>query len=272
MPRSALGLRITTTCICSPPFRFLAHPMQAGAGTFRQGQQRSVCDGLHHHQRTAAGGDGDAVRPGSVLVADAQRVASALRKAIISKSIPEGAELTLENTAQELGVSVTPVREAFQILARDGLLEVKQNRCAIVLGVTEKTIREHYQLRAALEGTACMLCCQNNADLSKIKNCVDTAEEALSHQQAGNYTDYNQSFHFEIWEASGNEKMRNLLSELWNGLSIGVEMSELDYALNSQSEHKKIYAALEARDALAARAEMEKHILRSMDDALTYYL
>ena len=71
-----------------------------------------------------------------------ERVASALRKAIISKSIPEGAELTLENTAQELGVSVTPVREAFQILARDGLLEVKQNKCAIVLGVTEKTIRE----------------------------------------------------------------------------------------------------------------------------------
>lgn len=103
-------------------------------------------------------------------------------------------------------MSVTPVREAFQILARDGLLEVKQNKCAIVLGVTEKTIREHYQLRAALEGTACMLCCQNNADLSKIKNCVDTAEEALSLQQAGNYTDYNQSFHFEIWEASGNEK------------------------------------------------------------------
>ena len=98
-----------------------------------------------------------------------ERVASALRKAIISKSIPEGAELTLENTAQELGVSVTPVREAFQILARDGLLEVKQNKCAIVLGVTEKTIREHYQLRAALEGTACMLCCQTTLTCPRSK-------------------------------------------------------------------------------------------------------
>ncbi len=201
-----------------------------------------------------------------------ERVASALRKAIISKSIPEGAVLTLENTAQELGVSITPVREAFQILARDGLLEVKQNKCAVVLGVTEKTIREHYQLRAALEGAACMLCCQNGADLSKIKNCVDAAEEALSRKQASGYADYNQSFHFEIWEASGNEKMRKLLSELWNGLSIGVEMSELDYALNSQREHKAILRALESRDALAARTEMEKHILRSMEDALTYYL
>lgn len=121
-------------------------------------------------------------------------------------------------------MSVTPVREAFQILARDGLLEVKQNKCAIVLGVTEKRFGALPAARC-LGRTACMLCCQNNADLSKIKNCVDTAEEALSHQQAGNYTDYNQSFHFEIWEASGNEKMRNLLSELWNGLSIGVEMS-----------------------------------------------
>ena len=201
-----------------------------------------------------------------------ERVASALRKAIISKSIPEGAELTLENTAQELGVSVTPVREAFQILARDGLLEVKQNKCAVVLGVTEKTIREHYQLRAALEGAACLLCCQNNADLSKVKNCVDMAEKVLADHQAGNYADYNQSFHFEIWKAASNERMEKLLSELWNGLSLGVNMKEQDYAVKSHDEHKRIYAALAARDGLAARDEMEKHIYRSMEDVLTYYL
>lgn len=50
-----------------------------------------------------------------------ERVASALRKAIISRQIKEGETLALEATAQELGVSITPVREAFQILARDGL-------------------------------------------------------------------------------------------------------------------------------------------------------
>ena len=43
-----------------------------------------------------------------------ERVASALRKAIISKQINEGEVITLESTAQQLGVSVTPVREAFQ--------------------------------------------------------------------------------------------------------------------------------------------------------------
>ena len=42
-----------------------------------------------------------------------ERVASALRKAIISRQIKEGETLALEATAQELGVSITPVREAF---------------------------------------------------------------------------------------------------------------------------------------------------------------
>ena len=46
---------------------------------------------------------------------------------------------------------MTPVREAFQILSRDGLIDLKQNKGAVVLGVNETTIREHYQVRAALE-------------------------------------------------------------------------------------------------------------------------
>ena len=48
-----------------------------------------------------------------------ERVASALRKAIIAQQIKEGETLTLETTAQQLGVSITPVREAFQILERN---------------------------------------------------------------------------------------------------------------------------------------------------------
>ena len=101
-----------------------------------------------------------------------ERVASALRKAIISKQIGEGEVITLEATAQQLGVSVTPVREAFQILARDGLIDLKQNKGATVLGLNETTIREHYEIRAALESAACVLCCQRKADLSAIRNCL----------------------------------------------------------------------------------------------------
>lgn len=200
-----------------------------------------------------------------------ERVASVLRKAIISRQIQQGEVLTLEATAQELGVSVTPVREAFQILARDSLIELKQNKTAVVLGINEQTIREHYQVRAALESMACVLCCQNQADLTPIENCVKGARQALEKNDSGSYSNYNQSFHYEIWKGANNEKMKTMLSELWNGLSMGVRTTESEYAMKSQAEHEKIFEALLERDAEKAGKLMNDHILRSMKDTLTRY-
>lgn len=200
-----------------------------------------------------------------------ERVASALRKAIISRQIKQGEVLTLESTAQELGVSVTPVREAFQILARDCLIELKQNKTAVVLGINEQTIKEHYQVRAALESMACMLCCLNEADLTAVENCVVGARQALQQDDASMYSNYNQSFHYEIWKAAENEKMKNMLSELWNGLSMGVRTTETEYAEKSQREHEEIFEALKVRDSEKARILMLDHILRSMKDILTRY-
>ena len=83
-----------------------------------------------------------------------EKVASELRKAILSRKMKEGEILSLDSVATQLNVSITPVREAFQILARDGLIKLRQNKGAIVLGITDTYIREHYQLRAILE-SAC---------------------------------------------------------------------------------------------------------------------
>ena len=186
-----------------------------------------------------------------------ERVASAIREAIIQKKIKEGEILTLDTTAQEL--------------ARDGLIELKQNKGAIVLGFNETTIREHYQIRAAMESEACELCCENKADLSAIKNCVDAATEALEHDDYSSFINYNQSFHYEIWRAAGNEKMEHMLAELWNGLSLGVQSTVEKYAKRSNEEHRAIYEAMEKRDAEASRKEMRYHIYRSMEDMLTRY-
>lgn len=200
-----------------------------------------------------------------------ERVASALRKAIISRQIGEGEVLTLENTAQELGVSVTPVREAFQILARDGLIELKQNKGAVVLGINETTIREHYQVRAALESAACALCCREDVNLEAIENCVLSARAALDRSDSSDYANFNQSFHYEIWTACGNEKLKTMVSELWNGLSMGLKSTESEYARVSQEEHERIFEAIKARDPERAAREMNRHIERSMQDVLTRY-
>ena len=206
------------------------------------------------------------LRPVKLLPVREQAAAS-LREAIITRSIPAGEVLPLEATARALGISVTPVREAFQILARDGLLEVAQNRGAVVLGMTAKNIREHYEIRAALESEACRLVCESGADLGEIERCVNN----LVSSGTENYSDLNQSFHYNIWLSSGNSRLVKMLSELWNGLSMGVRTTRDEYAKKSQAEHENIFSMLKARDSDAAAKLMRNHILRSMDDMLTRY-
>ena len=87
-----------------------------------------------------------------------EKVAAELRKAILSRQMKEGEVLSLESVATQLNVSAMPVREAFQILARDGLIQLRKNKGAVVLGITETYIKEHYQLRAILEKCGSIAC------------------------------------------------------------------------------------------------------------------
>ena len=200
-----------------------------------------------------------------------EKVAAELRKAILSRQMQEGEVLSLDSVATQLNVSAMPVREAFQILARDGLIQLRKNKGAIVLGITETYIKEHYQLRAILESSAAALAADPEADISEIESVYEEAAEALLEGNLRQYTDLNRAFHSEIWTAAGNQKMKNMISELWNGLSMGSMVSEEDYAKVSIKEHERIWRAIKAHDQKEAQKAMYDHIMRSRDDMLTYY-
>ena len=200
-----------------------------------------------------------------------EKVAAELRKAILSRQMQEGEVLSLDSVATQLNVSAMPVREAFQILARDGLIQLRKNKGAVVLGITETYIKEHYQLRAILESSAAALAADPEADISEIESVYEEATEALLEGNLRQYTDLNHAFHSEIWTAAGNQKMKNMISELWNGLSMGSMVSEEDYAKVSIKEHGNILKAIQKHDKEAAQKAMYDHIMRSRDDMLTYY-
>lgn len=209
-----------------------------------------------------------ALKPIKMLPAR-ERVASVLRKAILSKELKEGEELTLEGISSQLGVSNTPIREAFQILANDGLIMLRPNKGALVLGINEKTIRDHYETRAILEKAAIEIACRKKANISAVKDAYELAREAMTSGNEQEYSNYNQAFHVEIWTLTENDKIKDLLSTMWNGLSLGHRVVEGDYAKISMAEHEKILNALVKYDEEAAGKLMEEHILRSMENMLT---
>lgn len=200
-----------------------------------------------------------------------ERVASVLRKAILSREFQEGTIITLEGIASQLEVSNTPVREAFQILTREGLIKQRPNKGAEVLGISRKFIQDHYETRAILERACAAVVCRNGADTGDIENAYYNSKEALDMGDSSSYSNYNQAFHFAIWEAARNDKVKALLAEMWNGLSMGHKVTEEEYAKISIAEHKVILDAILVRDEKLAKERMNAHIIRSLDNILTNF-
>ena len=130
------------------------------------------------------------------------RVTAVLRKALLSGEYQPGEELSLTEMAAKLGVSRTPVREAFQSLAAEGLLELRMNRGAIVTGIDEKFIQDHFQVRILLEGEAAARAAGNAMDTRELTALQQWAQDHRDTMSEQEYQDYNQQFHTAIWRAA----------------------------------------------------------------------
>ena len=191
-----------------------------------------------------------------------------MRKALLAGEFSSGEELSLTDTAAKLGVSRTPVREAFQALAAEGLLELRMNRGAIVVGIDETFIRNHFELRCLLESEAVKRAVQRQADLPKLLSLQAWAEENMTTMSEDAYRSYNQSLHMEIWRAADNRKLYDLLCSLWNGPSSGNIGRDLEHERLSIQEHREMLSHMCAGNANAAGDVMAGHITRSMHNIL----
>ena len=82
----------------------------------------------------------------------ADQVFMKLEGDIIQGIYPKGEILTELRLVEQLGVSRTPVREAFRQLELEGLIQIVPNKGAYVTGITKKDVRDIYMIRSLLEG------------------------------------------------------------------------------------------------------------------------
>lgn len=202
-----------------------------------------------------------------------EQVASILRSSILSGGISKGQSITLDSIGEQVGMSRTPVREAFQILANEGLLELRQNRCAIVKGISIEAIKDHYEMRILLETEALRRACQhmNDETLKAIQTVNKQGQRAKEAGDTEAYNLANQAFHMTIWEAADSEKLKSFLSLLWNGLSMNRLVTAQEYAGISLADHNKIVEQLEKKDYEGACETMRQHIIYSMNSTLANY-
>ena len=201
-------------------------------------------------------------------------VLSRLRQAILAGELAPGARLFQEEVARQIGVSRSPVREAFLRLEAEGLVIVTPQRGAVVARLDLEEIAEIHELRAMLEGHAAQLAAERAGPelLARLRALL---EEMVVAEHAGNvnvWVDLNRRFHYAIYEATGRAHLIRLIKSLAVHMTRHVHMyATIPHLIGTASdEHLQIYRALERRDGMSARNVLEHHIRRSCHDLLEH--
>lgn len=197
------------------------------------------------------------------------QVTAILRKALFSGEYKSGDELSLTEVAERLGVSRTPVREAFQTLEAEGMIELRMNKGAIVKPLDEKYITDHYEVRILLESEAARRAAERGmADTDDFLQKLESLQTRMDSVSTEEYEALNLAIHSAIWTAADNERLYKFLSSLWNGPSVGIAAPEREHYIRSTQEHIDILKAIRRQDAEAAQKQMAGHIQRSLVNIL----
>ncbi len=200
------------------------------------------------------------------------RVFHALREAILAGQYKPDEELKEKTIGEELGVSRTPVREALRQLELEGLVNIIPNKGAYVIGITQKDIRDIYEIRSRLEGL-----CARWAAACITKEQLDELEENLYlsdfHTAKQNYeqvVELDSRFHEILYTASGSKELRHVLLDFhhYAQRTRKITLSGGERAEQSNAEHRRIVEALKLHDADEAEKLANEHIMntiRNMD-------
>jgi GntR family transcriptional regulator of vanillate catabolism len=142
-------------------------------------------------------------------------VTAQLRDMIVSGELPAGTQLLQIDLAEQLGVSRTPLREAFRILENDGLVRSSnRNRTIEVVTIGASELREMYELREVIDGLAARLAAQKGVSKeteAELRRLLDEMEASTKPYDPARRIDAHARFHSAIAEASGNERVQSFL-------------------------------------------------------------
>ena len=201
-----------------------------------------------------------------------QKVAVQLRAAIASGELAEGERLNEVAVAKRLGVSPTPVREAFRDLEQAGLIEVIPYRGARVRPLTERDLSEMYSLRAYLEQMGMRRAYERltETDFDELTALVEAMEERALEDDPAGVVEHDVAFHRLIMARADHDLLLKTWEQIhpsrWTFVTVRV-LSERG-PLYIARRHWPLLEALRGPSPDRAAEAAEAHISLVGDEAL----
>src|SRR4051812_40988838 len=194
-------------------------------------------------------------------------VAERLRGEIVAGDLASGSRLRQVEIARRYGVSTTPVREALAMLQQEGLVRLHPQRGAVVFLPSVDDLREHYEIRAALEALAAAKTAERFAPewARPLQELLAAMREG---PQAARYIALNQRFHTALYEHCGRPKLVEMIAGLRDASSsyLHIYRAAEDFPVQRlDAEHREILDACLARDPERAAQATRVHLHHTVE-------
>lgn len=198
------------------------------------------------------------------------RVFHKLRDDILNGKYEEHEELKEVTIGEELGVSRTPVREAFRQLELEGLIQIIPNKGAYVTGITEKDVKDIYMIRSLLEGL-CARWATEHITKEQLEEMEENVYLAKFHSSKGHMeqiAELDNRFHEILYEACNSKMLEHQLKD-FHAYVLRVRRKTLASQVRgtaSNEEHEKIMEAIKAGDADSAEELAHRHMINAYEN------
>lgn len=183
-----------------------------------------------------------------------------VKQHILEGPLEEGAKLTEDTLATQLGISKSPVREALSRLESEGLVSIESRRGAYVRRFSLKEASDLYKLRELLEVYAVGLAKITPSFLADLAGSIDRIKRDLGERNTMAYVEEDIRFHNLIAAATGNQELCRILENIGQKSILCRSKTYRLAAAASPDCHDRIYLALKEGDRELAQQAMHDHI------------
>ncbi len=198
-----------------------------------------------------------------------EEVAEQLRQRIFGRQLEPGSWIDELKLCGELGISRTPMREALKVLAVEGLVTMRPRRGAYVTEMSERDVREAYQLLALLESDAAARVAERatDAELAELTTLHAQLETAIGERER--FFALNEAFHLRLLELEGNRWRQQIVTDLRRVMKLNRHHSLFKQGRLAESlqEHRDLMQALIERRPDQVAQRMRLHFENGLNAA-----
>lgn len=178
-------------------------------------------------------------------------VVDEIRMAILTGSLAPGSRVRQADLAERMNVSRLPVRQAFLILRREGLIAANGTNGTIVAPLDPEFIRDLYDFRSIIEGAIVgKLASGSDFDPAPLQRIVASGRIAAASPNVPTLIERDHAFHAALYEGANNKLLSDLMRQQWTHVRrvMAAVLSISGYPQQVWEEHAAIVAAIAAHD------------------------